>query len=37
VITQYGSAKAGAILVNINPAYKTQELGFISSAPACRC
>ena len=29
VITQYGSAKAGAILVNINPAYKTQELGFI--------
>jgi fatty-acyl-CoA synthase len=29
VITQYGSAKVGAILVNINPAYKTQELGFI--------
>jgi len=29
VITQYGTAKAGAILVNINPAYKTQELGYI--------
>jgi fatty-acyl-CoA synthase len=29
VITQYGAAKAGAILVNVNPAYKTQELGFI--------
>jgi fatty-acyl-CoA synthase len=29
VITQYGSAKAGAILVNINPAYKTQELSYI--------
>ncbi len=29
VIAQYGSAKVGAILVNINPAYKTQELGFI--------
>jgi fatty-acyl-CoA synthase len=29
VLTQYGSAKAGAVLVNVNPAYKTQELGFI--------
>jgi fatty-acyl-CoA synthase len=29
VLTQYGSAKAGAILVNINPAYKTQELSYI--------
>ncbi len=29
VVTQYGAAKAGAILVNVNPAYKTQELGFI--------
>jgi fatty-acyl-CoA synthase len=29
VITQYGTAKAGAVLVNVNPAYKTQELGYI--------
>jgi fatty-acyl-CoA synthase len=29
VLTQYGTAKAGAILVNVDPAYKTQELGFI--------
>jgi fatty-acyl-CoA synthase len=29
VLTQYGTAKAGAILVNVNPAYKTQELSFI--------
>ena len=29
VITQYGAAKAGAILVNVNPAYKTQELDYI--------
>ncbi len=29
VLTQYGTAKAGAILVNVNPAYKTQELRYI--------
>ncbi len=29
VIAQYGTAKVGAILVNVNPAYKTQELGYI--------
>ena len=29
VLTQYGAAKAGAILVNVNPAYKTQELRYI--------
>jgi fatty-acyl-CoA synthase len=29
VIAQYASARIGAILVNINPAYKTQELGFV--------
>ncbi|MDQ4037047.1 MAG: AMP-binding protein [Actinomycetota bacterium] len=27
--TQYGSAKLGAILVNINPAYRTHELGYV--------
>jgi fatty-acyl-CoA synthase len=29
VITQYATAKAGAILVNVNPAYKTSELADI--------
>jgi fatty-acyl-CoA synthase len=29
VIAQYAAARVGAILVNINPAYKTQELGFV--------
>ena len=29
VITQYATAKIGAILVNINPAYRTHELKFV--------
>ncbi len=29
VLTQYGTAKLGAILVNINPAYRTHELGYV--------
>jgi fatty-acyl-CoA synthase len=29
VLLQYGSAKAGAILVNINPAYRSHELGYV--------
>ncbi len=29
VFTQYGTAKLGAILVNINPAYRTHELGYV--------
>jgi fatty-acyl-CoA synthase len=29
VLLQYGSAKMGAILVNINPAYRTHELGYV--------
>jgi fatty-acyl-CoA synthase len=28
VVTQYATARVGAILVNVNPAYKTVELGF---------
>src|SRR4051794_39770625 len=28
-ITQYATAKAGAILVNINPAYRTHELAYV--------
>nr|WP_307873202.1 AMP-binding protein [Actinoplanes ovalisporus] len=29
VITQYATAKIGAVLVNINPAYRTHELKFV--------
>jgi fatty-acyl-CoA synthase len=29
VITQYATAKIGAILVNVNPAYRTHELAFV--------
>jgi fatty-acyl-CoA synthase len=29
VLLQYGSAKIGAILVNINPAYRGHELGYV--------
>jgi fatty-acyl-CoA synthase len=29
VLLQYGSAKVGAILVNINPAYRSHELAFV--------
>ena len=28
-IVQYATAKIGAILVNINPAYRTHELGYV--------
>src|SRR5260370_6430057 len=29
VLAQYGAAKAGAILVNINPAYRSHELAYV--------
>src|SRR5215475_809276 len=29
VLTQYATAKIGAILVNINPAYRTHELAYV--------
>src|SRR4051794_39916422 len=29
VFVQYGTAKIGAVLVNINPAYRTHELAFV--------
>ncbi|SDX72168.1 fatty-acyl-CoA synthase [Modestobacter sp. DSM 44400] len=29
VFVQYGTAKLGAVMVNINPAYRTHELGFV--------
>jgi fatty-acyl-CoA synthase len=36
VLVQYASAKAGVILVNINPAYRTSELEFVLNQSRCR-
>jgi fatty-acyl-CoA synthase len=36
VLVQYGSAKAGIILVNINPAYRTSELAYALRQSGCR-
>ena len=35
-ITQYATAKIGAILVNINPAYRTSELEFVLNQSGCK-
>jgi fatty-acyl-CoA synthase len=35
-IVQYATAKIGAILVNINPAYRTHELGYVLSQSGVR-
>jgi fatty-acyl-CoA synthase len=35
-LVQYAAAKAGVILVNINPAYRTHELGFVVRQSGCR-
>jgi fatty-acyl-CoA synthase len=35
-ITQYAAARAGLILVNINPAYRKHELEFVLNAVACK-
>ncbi len=35
-LLQYGSAKAGVILVNINPAYRTSELDYVLEKSGCR-
>ena len=35
-ITQYATAKIGAILVNINPAYRTHELAFVLNQSGVR-
>ena len=35
-ITQYATAKIGAILVNINPAYRTSELEFVLNQAGCK-
>ncbi len=36
VLAQYASAKAGVILVNVNPAYRTSELAFVLNQSGCR-
>lgn len=36
VVTQFGSARAGAILVNINPAYRASELQYVLNQSGCR-
>ena len=36
VLVQYASAKAGVILVNVNPAYRTSELAFVLEQSGCR-
>src|SRR4051794_39827494 len=35
-LVQYATAKAGIILVNINPAYRTSELAFVLRQSGCR-
>jgi fatty-acyl-CoA synthase len=36
VLVQYASARAGAILVNVNPAYRTSELEYVLRQSGCR-
>ena len=36
VVTQFATAKLGVILVNINPAYRTTELGYALRQSGCR-
>ena len=36
VLVQYASAKAGLILVNVNPAYRTSELEYVLKQSGCR-
>jgi fatty-acyl-CoA synthase len=36
VLVQYASAKAGVILVNVNPAYRTSELEYALAQSGCR-
>jgi fatty-acyl-CoA synthase len=35
-LVQYATAKAGIILVNINPAYRTSELAYVLNQSGCR-
>jgi fatty-acyl-CoA synthase len=36
VVLQFAAAKVGAVLVNINPAYRTEELGYALAQSGCR-
>jgi fatty-acyl-CoA synthase len=36
VLTQFAAAKAGLILVNLNPAYRTREIEYALNASGCR-
>jgi fatty-acyl-CoA synthase len=36
VITQFGTARMGAVLVNINPAYRSEELKYVLNQSGCR-
>src|SRR4051794_17777353 len=36
VLVQYASAKAGVVLVNVNPAYRTSELEYVLRQSGCR-
>jgi fatty-acyl-CoA synthase len=36
LLVQYASAKAGVILVNINPVYRTSELDYVLNQSGCR-
>ena len=36
VLAQYASAKAGVILVNVNPAYRASELEYVLNQSGCR-
>jgi fatty-acyl-CoA synthase len=36
VLTQFATAKAGLILVNVNPAYRTSELEFVLNKVGCK-
>lgn len=35
--TQFATAKIGAVLVNINPAYRSQELKYVLNRVQCKC
>ena len=36
ILTQFAAAKAGLILVNINPAYRLAELAYALNKTACK-
>jgi len=36
VLTQYAAARMGAVLVNVNPAYRLNELGYVLGQSGCK-